>query len=73
MCNTGNHMHPIHINQNWYSVVLLMATNVRDPHLGNDTLQNTHNIIVLNHVMFMFRRGGLGNRVFSLVLFFVEP
>ena len=31
-----NHMHLIHINQNWYLVVLFIATNVRDPHLGHE-------------------------------------
>ncbi len=31
-----NHMHLIHINQNWSTVVLLIATNVRGPHLGHE-------------------------------------
>ena len=30
-----NHIHPIHINQNWSPVVLL-ATNVRDPQQGHE-------------------------------------
>ncbi len=28
--------HARNINQNWYPVVLLIATNVRDPHLGHE-------------------------------------
>ena len=31
-----NHMHLIPINQNWDPVVLIIATNVRDPHLGHE-------------------------------------
>ncbi len=31
-----NHMHLIHINQNWCPVILLIGTNVRDPHLGHE-------------------------------------
>ncbi len=28
--------HLIHINKTWYPVILLIATNVRDPHLGHE-------------------------------------
>ncbi len=31
-----NHMHLIHINQNWYPVFLVITTNVRDPHPGHE-------------------------------------
>ncbi len=37
-----NHMYLIHINQNWYPVILLIATNEMDPHLGHEFQSNSN-------------------------------